>query len=382
MTYKGLPEDLLQAVNPQDLKSYALAKGWKRVGDVDGRFAVFSHPCSDLDQVLVPLNVHAPDYGRRIGDAVQVLSEREGRQGREILNDLLQVEADILRFRVLSSEAARGTLPLEEAIGLLEGAKQALLAAACTVIAPERRHHPRLSRSEAEEMLRSCRMGQTERGSFTVAIACPVRAVEAGEGSGSEDPFVRRATRVVMGSARRLVSAIESDDLEALDQVSEGEPALTSNFCEALLRMQPPEERSSLILSCTWAPGLPLLGPEAAPGEVAFRREHFPAIERVFQKLQPAEEPTPDLFVGYVDALNGEMGADGQVQGEVTLLLLHEESPLRARADLSPEQYRTANEAHMAGGVVAVQGILHRGRRVHRLAEVTGVRRVEGGASR
>jgi hypothetical protein len=144
-------------------------------------------------------------------------------------------------------------------------------------------------------MLSSCRMGQTERGSFNVAIACPVRAVEAGEGSDSEEPFVRRATRVVMGSARRLVSAIESDDLDALDEVSEGEPALTSNFCEALLRMQPPEERSTLILSCTWAPGLPLSSPEVAPAEVAFRREHFPAIERVFQKLQPAEEPTPDL---------------------------------------------------------------------------------------
>lgn len=223
--------------------------------------------------------------------------------------------------------------------------------------------------------------GQTERGSFTVAIACPVRVVESGEGSDSEDPFVRRATRVVMGSARRLVSAIERDDLDALDQVSEGEPVLTSNFCEALLRMQPPEERSSLILSCTWAPGLPLSGPEVIPGEVAFRREHFPLIERVFQKLQPAEEPTPDLFVGYVDSLNGEMGADGRMQGEVTLLLLHEESSLRARVDLSPEQYRTANEAHMAGGVVAVQGILHRGRRVHRLTEVTGFRRVEGGSS-
>lgn len=230
-------------------------------------------------------------------------------------------------------------------------------------------------------MLRSCRMGQTERGSFTVAIACPVRAVESGEGSDSEDPFVRRATRVVIGSARRLVSAIESDDLDALDQVSEGEPALTSNFCEALLRMQPPEGRSSLILSCTWAAGLPLLGSDVAPGEVAFRREHFPVIERVFQKLQPAEEPTPDLFVGYVDSLNGEMGADGRIQGEVRLLLLHEESPLRARADLSPEQYRTANEAHMAGGVVAVQGILYRGRRVHRLTDVTSVRRVEGGSS-
>lgn len=49
MAYRGLPEELLQAVNSQDLRSYALAKGWKVSGRVDGRFSVLSHPCSDLD---------------------------------------------------------------------------------------------------------------------------------------------------------------------------------------------------------------------------------------------------------------------------------------------------------------------------------------------
>ena len=378
MVYRGLPEDLLQAVNPQDLRSYALAKGWKLSGKVDGRFSVLSHPCSDLDQVLIPLNVYAPDYGRRIGDAVQVLAEREGRPALELLNDILQADADILRFRILSPETVRGTLPLEEAVDLLQGARQALLAAACSVIAPGRRHHPRLSRAEAEEMLQSCRMAQTERGSFTVAIACPVRAGESSEGANSEEPFVRRATRVVMESAQRLASAIESDDL---DSVERDAPVLTSNFCEALLRMQPPQERSSLILSCTWAPGLPLSSRDAALGEVAFQHEYFPMIERILQKLQPAAEPSPDLFVGYVAALNGEMGLEGRVQGEVTLLLLHEDSPLRARIDLSPDQYRTANDAHMTGGVVAIRGVLHRGRRVHRLTDVTSFRRVEGNES-
>ncbi len=99
MAYRGLPEDLLQAVNPQVIGSYALAKSWRLSGKVDGRFTVLSHPCSDLDQVLVPLNVFAPDYGRRIGDAVQVLAERENRPALEIVNDLLQADADILRAR-------------------------------------------------------------------------------------------------------------------------------------------------------------------------------------------------------------------------------------------------------------------------------------------
>jgi hypothetical protein len=381
MAYRGLPEDLLQAVDPQELRSYALAKGWQRAGNVDGRFSVLSHPGSDLDQVLAPLNVYAPDYGRRIGDAVQVLSEKESRPALEVLNDLLQADADVLRFRVVSPEAVRGMLPLEEAVDLMEGAKQALLAAACSVIAPGRSYHPRLSRAEAGEMLKSCRMSQTERGSFTLAIACPVRAVEASAPGDSGEPFVRRTTRVVMGFAQRLVSAIEGDDLGSLVQGSSHEPVLSSNFCEALLRMQPPQDRSCLSLSCTWASGLPLPSDSMAPSAVTFRREHFPAIEALSRKLQPAEEPRPDLFVGYVDALNGEMGQDGRMQGEVTLLLLHEETPIRARVNLSPDQYEMANAAHMAGGVLAARGVLHRGRRIHRLSDVTSLQRVEGGPS-
>jgi hypothetical protein len=378
MTYRELPEDLLQAVDPQNLRVYALATGWARAGIVGRSFAVFSHPDDDLDQVLVPLNVFAPDYGRRIGDAVQVLAEREKRPAQEVLRDLLQADADVLRFRIVSSEASRGTLPLEEAIDLLDGAKQALLAAACSVVAPNRRHHPRLSRAEAQDMLAACRMGQTERGSFTVTVSCPIQAVE-GEAEDSEGaPFVRKATQVLMSSAQRLLSSIDDGDLAAVEQAPEGEAAVTSNFCEALLNMQPPQERSCLAISCAWAPSLPMPS-SRIPGEVHFRQEHFPALEKIYRRLQPAEEPRPDLFAGYVDTLNGEMGAEGRIQGEVTLLLLHEEAPVRARVDLSADDYKVANEAHMAGGVVAVRGILHRGRRAHRLTDVSDFQRIQTG---
>jgi hypothetical protein len=82
------------------------------------------------------------------------------------------------------------------------------------------------------------------------------------------------------------------------------------------------------------------------------------------------------MFAGYVAALNGEMGPNGLMQGEVMLLLLHEETPARVRVDLSAEDYRVANQAHMSGGVVAVRGILHRGRRVHRLSDVSNFQRL------
>jgi hypothetical protein len=374
MAYRGLPEDLLQAVEPQNLRSYVVATGWTRAGSLDGRFALFSHSCDDLAQVLVPLNTFAPDYGRRIGDAVLAVAEMEKRSVQEILRDLLQADSDVLRFRVVSPETAQGTMPLEEAIDLLGGAKKALLAAACSVVAPYRRHHPRLSRTEAQEMLEACRMGQTERGSFAVTVACPVQAVED-DSSSEEIPFVRKATQVVMTSAQRLFESIEKGDLEEVERAPVGGASVTSNFCEALLTMQPPQDRSYLAISCSWAPGHPMTSSQV-PREVTFRSEHFPALEKIYRKLQPAEEPQPDLFAGYVATLNGEMGSDGRMHGEVTLLLLHEETPVRVRVELSADAYSVANEAHMEGGIVTVRGILHRGRRVHRLNEVSGFQRI------
>src|SRR5256885_7776792 len=104
MSARDLPIDLLQAVNPLELRSYALAMGWRR-REAPGRFAVFDDPGSDLDQVLVPLDPGAPGYELRVAEAVQVLAEKEGRPAIEVLHDLLLVDADIVRFRVSSPEA-------------------------------------------------------------------------------------------------------------------------------------------------------------------------------------------------------------------------------------------------------------------------------------
>jgi hypothetical protein len=369
-SYMGLPEDLLGSVRSQDARAYARATGWERIQGGPDHLAVFRQPSSRLDQVIIPLDGSAPDYARRIAEAVATLAAWEKRPAQEVLNDLLQTDSDVLRFRIASLEATRGTLPLEDVIDLLAGSKRALLAAACSVLVP-RRHHPRLSRGEAEQLLEACRFGQTERGSFAVAISCPLAAIDTPLSTQDSVPFARETTLLLMSSAARILDAILHDDEESiLDPGSTG-PTISSNFCQALLQMQPPQEQSSLTISCTWASTLSPDSCAAAPS-VTFRKEHFPVIERIGKRLQPAGEPEDDLFVGYVDALNGFMGESGEMQGEVTLLLLYEGETLRAKVDLGPQDYRSANEAHMTGGAVSVRGSLHLGRRIHRLRDITG----------
>ncbi len=56
MWSENLPLDLLERLDPVEVKQYASSTGWVRERSLsDYRGAIFSHPTSDLDQILVPL---------------------------------------------------------------------------------------------------------------------------------------------------------------------------------------------------------------------------------------------------------------------------------------------------------------------------------------
>ena len=146
---------------------------------------VFNRPePKSLDQVLVPMDSSRPDFPQRMGDAVEKLASFEGHTVAALVTDLLNYDADVLRYRVVSPCAERGTLPLVQAIDLLAGAKQSLLAAAHSVLV-RTKYHPKLSRTEVRELLDACQMNQTEQGSFVVAISCPMRGARCRRDRGS-----------------------------------------------------------------------------------------------------------------------------------------------------------------------------------------------------
>ena len=314
----------------------------------------------------------APDYARRIVDVVESLSEIEKRSPEEILNDLLTAEVDVVHYQQVSGDTEKGDISLASATRMLDGAKRSLLAAACSVISPVR-YHPRMSLSEAVGFLEDCRFLGTEVGSFTVAIACPLRAW-AGQAALFDDPkvpFSRRATELLMRSLRRLVQTIESDEMSSIIETREDEPPISANLCDALLEMRPPDGKSRLIISASWASVPSRTAPERLSEAVALPSDYFPILEDVYTTLRPSSAPTESQFVGYVDALNGNPGADGRMQGETRFVLVHkEEEVIRARSYLGPDDYQKAVEAHGAARIVVFRGVLHQGRRINQVADV------------
>ena len=105
-------------------------------------------------------------------------------------------------------------------------------------------------------------------------------------------------------------------------------------------------------------------GRRHARAPIRFQKDYFPRIEEVRRALRSSERHREDSFIGTVERLDGEIGADGQRAGEVILaLLLAEGETVRARASLTPDQYATADRAHMTDGAyVKVAGKLSPGR--------------------
>ncbi len=363
-------ETLLQLVGrikPRDARTYASANGWNRKPQDYGGLAVFDHRDRELTQLLIPIESASSDYPSLMLDVVKRLAEAEERSVLQIANDLLDPDADVVRYRI-SDPTISADLALLKGIETLEGAKRTLLAAAHSVLKPST-YHPRLSRREATEFVDRCRLKQTEHGSFVVAIACPLDAVDAEGLLRDGNSFTRQVTCLLMESLVRIEERIDADDEASLTVDEPENAAISANLCDALSRLEPPSDQGALEISTTWA--------STAPNPVAPQRrvvrltgDHFKVIRDIGIRLRPTHETEVANFVGQVETLNGDLNDHGRRYGEVILDLIVDDELVRTRVELNPDYYAIADEAHMDGQPVIVRGELHRGRRVHRLTHV------------
>ena len=365
---------------PRKVRAYLNARGWIDANVRVGNLSVFDRP-GELDQVLVPTDPTRFDFPSLMGDAVEKLANFERRPPVAVIADLFNSKSDTQRYRIASPRAEAGTLPLPQALDLLAGAKQSLLAAAHSVIAPKR-HHPRLSRSEAVKLVDASLMGQTGVGSFVVTVLCPLDAVGPEETSPSlfnndQTSFVRRATMLLHRALSELSGAIRQDRIGRL--VESEEPVVSANLCDALLKMRPVDDQGLLEFSTSWAPSAPIQN-EYLRTSVALTADDFEAIADIYRQLRSDLPTVRQTFVAYVDELKGEETEDGRREGEVILTLYAEDELVRARATLGSADYQTAYAAHNPTAPLAIRGTLLRGPRTARLSDVEFIRPIDLGA--
>ena len=166
-----------QIINPIDLRDFLKSQGWLVFEQaLDDRLFVFSSPAFPRRQLVFPMDLTAPDYVETVNLVIDKMCELTGASRNSLVAKLLSIRDDVLRLRVFNG-ANDYDVPLSFASSLITNAEKLLKAAACTVLRP-RAHHPRLSLSEANQLIEKSRFGQTERGSYVVKVSCPLNALE------------------------------------------------------------------------------------------------------------------------------------------------------------------------------------------------------------
>lgn len=364
-------------ITPIGLRDYAKSQGWIQVKDAAiNRLYVMTNPRFELRQLVFPMDMTAPDYSDAVMLTVEKLSTLEERSQQAVIKSLLEVGDDGIAFRVTTARRGELSLPLAFAGSMVAGAQQMLLASACTVLKPQA-HHPRLSRTEAQQLLETAKFRHTEAGSFVLNVSCPVQGLDVQTSllpDEGQTPFARRTTLTLIRSLRELITSIETDSLDELIARAkiDGGSVVSSNLCEAITRLEDETLRNSIEIGISWAACMPRPEEEPRISVVRIQHDYFARIEEVRRKLRSNEQHQEDVFPGTVERLDGEMGLDGKRSGEVILSILTPDGEqVRVRANLDAQQYEKADRAHMTeGAYVKVVGKLHPGRQPRQLSDI------------
>lgn len=366
----------LQSITPTDLRDFAKAHGWHQLSiGLDKGIFVLSNPAFEKRQLIFPINSDAPDYLDAVSLVLDKLSETQNKPVADVVSALQEQHDDTIRYRIADSRKGEEYIPLSYAVSALNGAKEMLLSAACTVLKPQI-HHPRLSRSEAQELVDRSRFRHTEQGSFVIKVSAPVRSMEI-EGNLYDHniPFVRQTTLAINNGLTKLIQAIQTDTLTQLidESKTSAVPELSSNLCKSVMNFKEDRNDFDLFLDFTWAGVIPMANVTPVHNTIKIQKEYFSRIDDVRRELKSAEEQhMEDVFVATVEHLAGDIGPDGRRAGEVVLNLYKEAEIVRARVNLTPDNYAIADASHMrANSYIKVKGKLRPGNQPRSLTEVS-----------
>jgi hypothetical protein len=358
-----LPKDVLLALRPGDINLYLTSRGWvsKPYGSA-GQALQFRNPSLRGVDLLVPLTRDLGDYAQRMADLIVALTTIEKRPIWEIFNDLSAPSGDVFRLKVAGSVTSQGNFPLDEAIKLFQGGRQLLWSSAFGLLRPEALH-PHRKIKQVEDFLKTCRLGQTERGSFVATIFAPVPPeiqpalpnLDAGQFQ-LEEPFARQVTTRVMSSLGLVASAIQAGKPEQLlDAIPQG---VSANLCDALVMMKPPGDESRLDVDVTWSRNRSHL-PADVPRSVSFPQESFTVIEEVGRQLCQRLTTKIERFRGKILSVKRALRPlIPEVAGGMVMATDVNGSPARVKADLVLDDFIRACEALRDDLSVEVRGVI------------------------
>ncbi len=122
----------LLAVSPSALSAYARTAGWASKEPYRRNSDMYTG--DELPEIVVPRKVDLGDYASVVGALIETFARISRQDALTVYCSLVTADRDVIGIR--ATESDDGSLGLDDGVSLVQGARNLVLAAACSLDDP------------------------------------------------------------------------------------------------------------------------------------------------------------------------------------------------------------------------------------------------------
>ena len=350
----------LNEISPVSLSAYACAAGWRRTDNYGDFSDVYT--ADGLPEIILPRTQRLGDYAIVVSRLIEIFADVADTDELSLFRDLVSFDRDVIR--VSAYKGGDGVASANDRIELARGARDMVLAAACSLHDP-RSVYRTAADKESRNFVRKLRTGHTGQDGIVVTLLTPVVSPPIQQSliqdsEHKEDPIERKMTTRLVSALRAARHALEGiiGGKENAFHLAVGD-GVSANLCEALVELVEPYEK--LDVSLTWARTRPMNQSRAV---VHFANSDVPILREAASQFRD-RGPKPDvLLFGSVQRRRGHRQA---ADGTVTLRAYFDGRIQSVEVALNRSDCEQAIRAHKHNASVIIAGDLVRNGKRRRL---------------
>ncbi|MCT7361043.1 hypothetical protein [Thalassolituus pacificus] len=371
-------KEIIHSLRPNQMLAYLASQGWREDGAI-GEAASVWHRTEDENydfEIILPLKYDLKDYVQRSYDLVNVLAKFENRSFRDVVDDLINFHADVIKIRVVHNDVENGSIPLSDGVLLVEKAKELLTSVTKSAFS-KRRHFTGGVSQEVMDFVETFRLGQTEVGSYVLNLIIPVDRTPTDEQGDINEISL---TRIVTHTLARSLTAIDESIANYRDTQSDlafesaVEQGVSANLCDALVGLT--GEKESRDVNITISLSRTDSECQDIPLQHSFKSNIVEYLKRASDYYKEKYTIHNYNVSGTVTGLKHE---ENDNIGTVTVASMVNGREKHITFELSAEEYWQAHQAHGNAEVIECCGDLYVSPRSAMLVNVAGFRVLTSG---
>jgi len=347
----------------EDITAYIRKTGWTKLDHPNPSLLVYQYKRNDdynhEIKLVLPNGSDYTDAVAKIQSAAKLIAALEQTAVSDIVQKIKNRSLDIFRQRIYSSTRLT-SLPLELAPLVISRLRDLVYYAACA----EEDNQPYFAKGRkiGKEYTHKCRFGHTFQGSFGLTIEMPLPPstltllpdIEA-------SPLERRVMERIVRGLQFAVKGVRESDIGIM--TSNYEQGFNANLCEVMKELTEDLDDFNLEYSMLWSPEFNASTDVSSFSNIIIEPSVFrPYFEAAAKSLRAVTESQETEIIGKIIQLKAEsLDSDddsGDSDGRQVIIAwdIGNNRKVNIKISLSPENYRTACDAHKDNKTVSVKG--------------------------